>query len=77
MATTNTSSKETAISMAIVFVVAGVWATYGLTGAPGWLLVVGILLSMFSGWWWAFGRRAVFSGSSQGMDRQRNRSRRS
>lgn len=70
------SSKANAVSMGISFLAAAVWAVYGVTGAPTWLLVVGIVFSLFTGWWWAFGRRAFFPDVTGIGDRQRDRDRR-
>jgi len=36
-----------------------VWAVYGLTGAPQWLLVVAVVWTMLVGIYWAFGRQLI------------------
>ena len=68
-------SRVNAIGMGVSFVAGGIWVIYGLTGAPGWLLIVAILFSLVAGWWWAFGRRAMFPDAFVGAGRQRNRQR--
>jgi hypothetical protein len=36
-----------------------VWVVYGLSHAPHWLLIVGIVYTMLVGGYWAFGRELV------------------
>lgn len=78
----SSSAKADAVSMGISFAAGAIWVVYALTGAPGWLLIVGVLFSMFTGWWWAFGRRAAFPDGIADADddgsrgRHRNRDRR-
>lgn len=42
--------------------VAIVWVIYGLTGAPHWLLVVGVVYSILVGGYWAIGRQLIDGG---------------
>lgn len=69
------SEQVQAISLGISFAAGAIWVAYALTGAPKWLLVVGILFSMFTGWWWAAGRKAVFPSAMKDGGRHRNRQR--
>ena len=66
MATQDMQNKNTSLSTTIGLVlslcVGIVWVVYGLTGAPQWLLVVGVVFTMLVGGWWAFGSRFLRRG---------------
>lgn len=52
-------SRVTTIGLVLSLLCGILWVVYGLTGAPGWLFVVGVVFSILVGGWWAFGWRII------------------
>lgn len=58
-------SLANTIGLGLNLLVAIVWVVYGLTGAQQWLLVVGVVVTMIVGGYWAFGRSLVSGGTPE------------
>lgn len=62
-------NRVSTIGLVASLVVGILWVVFEMTGAPHWMLVVNVVLSILVGGWWAFGHRFLGGG------RQRNRNR--
>lgn len=58
-------SLGTTIGLILSLVAGVIWVVYGLSGAPHWLLIVGVVFSMLVGGYWAFGRQLIDGGGGR------------